>query len=155
MKYFVKYCAKPENIYYRALRQVFRELSRFFASVCTCSLTLNSSGTTFHGLLHVMSQLIKQLLTWYLTHDKVYEVVQALICFNKQGTLLGSKATCYLSHPNSAGQADNVIFKLYGLEPGRIYKNITHKQSQTGVSASLKRRSEDLKFIARRTQRKC
>ena len=69
----MKYCAKPENIYYRALRQVFRELSRFFAAVCTCSLTLNSSGTILYCLLHVMSQFIKQLLTWYLTHDKVYE----------------------------------------------------------------------------------
>ena len=58
--------------------QVFEELSRFFASVCTCSLTLNSSGTTFHGLLHVMSQLIKQLLTWYLTHDMQLRDVTAL-----------------------------------------------------------------------------
>ena len=49
--------------------QVFEELSRFFASVCTCSLTLNSSGTTFHGLLHVIRKLIKQLPTLYLTHD--------------------------------------------------------------------------------------
>ena len=69
----------------------------------------------FHGVLHVLNQLIKQLLTWYLTHGKVYEVVQALICFNKQGTLLGSKAACYLSYPNSAGQPDTVIFKLCGL----------------------------------------
>ena len=69
VKYFVKYCAKPENIYYRALRQVFCELSRFFVSVTTCSLTLHSSGTILYCLLHVMSQLIKQLLTWYLTHD--------------------------------------------------------------------------------------
>ena len=68
---------------------------------------------------------------------------------------MGSKAKCYLSYPNSAGQADNVIFKLYGLEPERIYKNITYKQSQTGVSASLKRRSEDLEFPVRRTQRNC
>ena len=120
-----------------------------------CSLALNGSDITFHGLLIVMNQLIKQLLTWYLTHGKVFEVVQALTCFNRQGASLGSKATCYLSHPNSDGEADNVIFKLYGLEPGRIYKNITRRQSQTGVSASLKRRSEDLNFIARRTQRKC
>ena len=108
----------------------------------------------FHGVLHVLNQLIKQLLTWYLTHDKVFDVVQSLTCFNWQGAQLGSKATCYLSYPNSAGQADNVIFKLYGLEPERIYKKITHVQSQTGVCASLKRRSEDPKFIARRTQRK-
>ena len=120
-----------------------------------CSLTLNGSDTTFHGLLFVMNQLIKQLLTWYLTHGKVFEVVQALTCFNRQGASLGSKATCYLSYPNSAGQADNVIFKLYGLEPGRIYKNITHKQLQTGVSASPKRRSEDLVFPVKRTQRNC
>ena len=135
--------------------QVFNELSYFFFKECKCSLTLNRSGITFHGLLHVMSQLIKQLLAWYLTHGKVFEVVQALACFNMQGASLVSKATCYLSYPNSAGEPQNVIFKLYGFEPGRIYKNITHKQSQTGVSASLKRRSEDLKFIVRRTQRKC
>ena len=58
--------------------QVFRELSRFFAAVCTCSLTLNSSGTILYCLLHVMSQLIKQLLTWYLTHDMQLRDVTAL-----------------------------------------------------------------------------
>ena len=58
--------------------QVFNELSRFFASVCTCSLTLNSSGTILYCLLHVMSQLIKQLLTWYLAHDMQLRDVTAL-----------------------------------------------------------------------------
>ena len=76
---------------------------------------MNESAITFHGVLHVMSQLIKQLLTWYLTHGMVNEVALALTCFNKQGASLGSKATCYLSHPNSAGQPDTVIFKLCGL----------------------------------------
>ena len=108
-----------------------------------------------HGVLHVLNQLIKQLLTWYLIHDKVFDVVQSLTCFNWQGAQLGSKATCYLSYPNSAGQADNVIFKRYGLEPWRIYKNTTYTQLQTGVSASLKRRSEDLEFPVRRTQCNC
>ena len=96
--------------------QVVCELTRFFESVGKCSLTLNGSDITFHGLLFVMNQLIKQLLTWYLTHDKVHECVQALVCFNEQGTILGSSARCYLSH-NSAGRADRVIFKLSGLEP--------------------------------------
>ena len=77
--------------------QVVCELRRFFESVGKCSLTLNGSDITFHGLLFVMNQLIKQLLTWYLTHGKVFEVVQALTCFNRQGASLGSKATCYLS----------------------------------------------------------
>ena len=99
-----------------------------------------------------MNQLIKQLLTWYLTHDKVYECVQALVCFNEEGTFLGSSATCYLSH-NPAGRADRVIFKLPGLEPEKKYTNPTHAQSDAGVCGSQKRRSEDLHYIVRRTQR--
>ena len=32
----------------------------------------------FHGVLHVLNQLIKQLLTWYLTHDMQLRDVTAL-----------------------------------------------------------------------------
>ena len=58
--------------------QVYNALSYFFSKECKCSLTLNRSGITFHGLLHVMSQLIKQFLTWYLTHDMQLRDVTAL-----------------------------------------------------------------------------
>ena len=102
-------------------------------------------ASTSFARLH-MNQLIKQLLTWYLTHDKVHECVQALVCFNEQGTILGSSARCYLSH-NSAGWADSVKFKLSGLEPEKKYTKPTHKQSDARVCGSQKRRSEDLHYI--------
>ena len=56
------------------LVHVFNVLSYFFSKECKCSLILNESAITFHGVLHVMSQLIKQLLKWYLTHDKVFDL---------------------------------------------------------------------------------
>ena len=58
--------------------QVFDVLSYFFSKECKCSLTLNRSAITFHGLLHVMSQFIKQLLTWYLAHNMQLRDVTAL-----------------------------------------------------------------------------
>ena len=103
------------------------------------------------GILCVMNQLIRQLLTWYFTNDKAHECVQALVCFNKEGTSLGSPARRYLSH-DSAGRADRVIFKLPGLEPEKKYKKPTHAQSDARVCGSQKRRSEKLQYIVRRTQ---
>ena len=132
-------------------QQVVRERRRFFESVGKCRLTLNDSDITFNSLLFVMFQLIKQLLTWYLTHDKVHECVQALVCFNREGTFLGSSAMCYLSH-NSSGRADRVIFKLPGLDPKMKYRKPTHAQSDARVCGSHKRRSEDFNYIVRRTQ---
>ena len=101
-----------------------------------------------------MAQLVKQVLTWHLTKGAAYECVQAMVCFNSEGSALGAKAICYLSRDPS-GTADGVVFALNGCDPMKYKgKNRPSKtQLAAGELASQKRRSDELGFQVKRTQK--
>ena len=84
-----------------------------------------------------------------------YECVQAMVCFNSEGSALGAKAICYLSRDPS-GTVDVVVFALNGCDPTQKYKG-KNKPSKTqlvaGELASQKRRSDELGFQVKRTQK--
>ena len=67
-----------------------------------------------------MAQLVKQVLTWHLTNGNAHDCVQAMVCFKSEGSALGAKAICYLSH-DSSGTADGVVIALNGCDPRMKY----------------------------------
>ena len=78
-----------------------------------------------------------------------------MVCFNSEGSALGAKAICFLSH-DSSGAADGVVFALNGCDPTMKYKG-KNRPSKTqlaaGELASQKRRSDELGFQVKRTQK--
>ena len=103
-----------------------------------------------------MAQLIKQLLTWYRTHDKAYDCVQAMVCFSWEGIALGAKARCYLSH-GSSERADGVVISLFGHDPKLKYTGRakpTKTQMNASVLSSQKRRNDEMNFTVQQTSPK-
>ena len=111
----------------------------------------------FNQLLAIMSQLIKQLLTWYLTHcdyEKMNECVFALVCFNDESEKLGASARCHLKDDSDGV---GVVFKTTGHKPENKYTGRTlptKRQMNAGVLQSQQRRSEGLQNIAEQIVKK-
>ena len=99
----------------------------------------------FNQLLAIMSQLIKQLLTWYLTHcdyEKMNECVFALVCFNDESEKLGASARCHLKDDSDGV---GVVFKKDN-KPQSKYTGRTRPtstQMNAGVLQSQQCRSEE------------
>ena len=124
-------------------------LDRFFESRGTCKLMLGGWPVTFIQLLGIISQLIKQLLTWYLTNcddEKMNDCVSALVCFNCASKSLGARARCHLKY-DSDGVAHGVVFRTTGHKPENKYTRRTRPtktQMNTGVLQSQQRRSDNI-----------
>ena len=108
---------------------------------------LNDEAVSFSQLLGIMSQLIKQLLTWYLTncdYEKMNECVFALVCFNDESEKLGASARCHLKYDSDGV---GVVFKK-DQKPENKYTGRTRPtstQMNAGVLQSQQCRSEDLR----------
>ena len=128
----------------------------YFETRDAAKLNLGDSPITYSALMGAMAQLVKQVLTWHLTNGNAHDCVQAMVCFNLEGSALGAKAICYLSH-DSSGTADGVVFALNGCDPTMKYTGRS-KPSKTQLAAdelaSQKRRSDEMGFQVKRTKKR-
>ena len=60
-------------------------------------------------------------------------IVQAMVCFDSEGSALGAKAICYLSYDPS-GTTDGVVFKVIGRDPTDKYSG-KNKPTKTQLDA--------------------
>ena len=129
----------------------------YFETRDVAKLNLGDSPIKYGALMGAMAQLVKQVLTWHLTNGNAHDCVQAMVCFNSEGSALGAKARCYLSH-DSSGTADGVVIALNGCDPKMKYTGRS-KPSKTqlvaGELASQKKRSDEMGLQVKRTKKKC
>ena len=127
----------------------------YFETRDAAKLNLGDSPITYAALMGAMAQFVKQVLTWHLTNGNAYGCVHAMVCFNSEGSALGAKAICYLSH-DSSGTADGVVFALNGCVPTMKYtgrSKPSNAQLAAGKLASQKRRSDEMGFQVKRTKK--
>ena len=128
----------------------------YFETRGDSELSLTGSSIAFTALMGALAQLVTQVLTGYLTKGAAYDCVQAMECFNSEGSTMGAKAICYLSY-DSSDAADGGVFKVTGCDPTDKYsgKNKpTKTQLAAGELGSQKRRSNELGFQVKRTQQR-
>ena len=64
----------------------------YFETRDAAQLNLGDAPITYGALMAAMAQLVKQALTRHLTHGNAYDCVQAMVCFNSEGSALGAEA---------------------------------------------------------------
>ena len=149
----LEYCRTQKGATWQSIVHCF---CLYFETRDDSELSLTGSSITFTALLGALAQLVTQVLTGHLTQGAAYDCVQAMVCFNTEGSTLGSKAICYLTNDPS-GTADGVVFKVTGCDPTDKYsgKNKpTKTQLAAGELGSQKRRSNELGFQVKRTQKR-
>ena len=93
----------------------------YFETRDASELSLIGSPIRFTALMGALAHLVTQVLAGHLAKGAVYDCVQAMVCFNTEGSTLGSKAICYLTNDPS-GTAAGVVFKVTGCDPTKILR---------------------------------
>ena len=109
----LEYCRTQKGATWQSIVHCF---CLYFETRDDSELSLTGSSITFTALLGALAQLVTQVLTGHLTQGAAYDCVQAMVCFNTEGSTLGAEAICYLTYDPS-GAADGVVFKVTGCDP--------------------------------------
>ena len=114
-------------------RTIVHSCFGYFETRDASELSLTGSPIRFTALTGALAQFVTQVLTGYLTKGVVYDRVQAMVCFNSEGSTMGAQAICYLTY-DSSDTADGVVLKVTGCDPTDKYSG-KNKPTKTQLVA--------------------